>query len=501
MLRFPRSSEPPGEPISPDPRASASRSTSRRARLGRRVWRGLLGLGCGLAVLYGGLNIYASARLNRALERARAQGEPLTMAELVAPAPAAEQNAASLYDQADAALFYSPNAASAVPSAPSRGVSKEEEQMLKLAEPNTPLDAPGLAVLAHNRRAVELVRWASERPKCVFPIDWSQPALKILFPQYGKMRRLARLMSVQAIVEAKRGNTQAALRDARCIFAISDHLKDEPMLMGFLVARAINVLGNRTVAHILEVAPISAERGRAFEASLPKTDWSAWFRRAMLGERAAGLSAFESARAQPSMLGGEVLSMLYSEDAPNSPGTRLLLSPLGKLWAPMLKLDEVELLRLCEMRLRSVTPMSVPMPPGDVEDFEKALRDTPTYALSATIMFPPVVRSRQYRDLIEVYSRQRQVVLALSAYRQAYARYPAKLSQAEAMWGPLPRDLYSSQPMRYTSDGRTFVLYSVGPNGADDGGRNFPTSDRDGTWPKGTEAVLPGDIVWNSPSR
>ena len=495
MLRFPRSSEPPGEPVSPEPRSAASRPTSRRARFVRRVWRGFLGLGCGLVVLYGGLNIYTSARLNRALEHARAQGEPLALAELVPPEVPAARNAAPLYqeayDQSNKLLAYSYTAQ-----------SRQELALEKLSDLSTPIDSEGLAILGRSQAAIEQVRLASRLPVCRFPTDWSQEPIKILFPQYGVMRRLARLMSVQAIVEAKRGNTTAALRDARCIFAISDHLKDEPVMVGFLVGRAIDALGNRTVAHILEIAPISAEQGRAFEASLPQTDWSAWLRRAMLGERTFGLSVFEMARAQPSQLASEVLPLMANgSDAADVPGTRLLLSPLGKLWAPMLRLDQVELLRLWEMRLRSVTPMPVPMPRREVEAFDKALRDAPVYALPARILFPPGARVHQYRDLVEVYSRQRQALLALSAYRQAHGRYPAKLSEAEPMWGPLPRDLYSSQPMRYTSDGRTFVLYSIGPNLMDDGGRNFPTSDRGGAWPKGMEAVLPGDIVWNAKSR
>ena len=61
---------------------------------------------------------------------------------------------------------------------------------------------------------------------------------------------------------------------------------------------------------------------------------------------------------------------------------------------------------------------------------------------------------------------------ALEAYRRDEGRYPAKLGAlAPRYLRAIPGDLFGSGPLTYrpTKDG--YLLYSVGLNGEDDGGR------------------------------
>ncbi len=481
------SSEKPGEPVSfepasqPDFQARAPRRPSRW----RRAGRGFLWLMALLVVAHAGLNVYASLRLNRALERARAQGDPLTLPELAPPAAPAAQNAALLYEQAYKAASYS---------------GQEERLLLKLGQPGARQDAQALAILARSQNAVELVRRASTLPSCQFPMDWNLPPWKILFPQYTKMRRLARLMGVQAGVEARRGDLGSALRDAHVIFAMSAHLKDEPVMIGFLVARAINAVANRTVARIIEATPISAAQARAFENGLPAVDWSASARHSMLGERAFGLSAFEMMLSNSSQLQDQSIGLQESGESVSI--TRLVTSPLGALWSPVLKLDEVETLRLWAMYIQTLTPTPLPMPPSRMEAIDQAVQKTPPYALLTKILFPVFSRAYQNRERAEVENRQRQVALALAVYRTSHGHYPYQLAQATSLSGAMPQDLYAPQPFRYGSDGRSFHLYSIGPNRVDDGGRDQSGHDLNGQRAVGpTSSVATDDIVWNPVTR
>lgn len=481
MLRLPEKPQEPDSFEAPSRSALASR-TPRRVRWLRRALRGFIALMLGLMATYAGLNIYASIRLNRALERARAQGEPLTLPELAPPLVPREQNAAPLYEQADKALAYK---------------GREEEQLLKLGQPGGGGDAQALATLARKQGAIALARRGSELPACRFPTDWSQEPMNILFPQYAKMFRLARLLSVQAVVQARRGDSAGALRDVRAVFAMSAHIKDEPVLIGFLVARSIERVANLALARVLEARPISIEEARSFEDSLPTVDWSASFRHAMLGERAFGLSALETMRLNPSQL------QRYSDTddgSGTSPVARLMASPLGVLWAPVVKLDQAEILRLWEMHIQAITPMPVPMPPERIEAIDQALKDTPFYAVLTKILFPVFARAYQHREGVEVGARQRQTALALAAYRHAHGSYPARLEEAAPLRGAMPPDLYAPQLLRYKSDGRSFRLYSIGPNRVDDGGRDAQGRDLEGE-SASTGQTSTDDIVWNPASR
>ena len=66
-----------------------------------------------------------------------------------------------------------------------------------------------------------------------------------------------------------------------------------------------------------------------------------------------------------------------------------------------------------------------------------------------------------------------QLVFGLAAYRAEHGAYPADLAALVPKDIPaVPEDVFATGPLRYRREGEGYVLYSVGPNGVDDGGRN-----------------------------
>ncbi|MEI8196544.1 MAG: hypothetical protein WCI73_11595 [Phycisphaerae bacterium] len=69
--------------------------------------------------------------------------------------------------------------------------------------------------------------------------------------------------------------------------------------------------------------------------------------------------------------------------------------------------------------------------------------------------------------------RQLQIVLALRAYHEVKGIYPTQLSElAPTFLARIPVDPFSNLPMIYRREGNGFILYSVGFNGKDDGGKD-----------------------------
>jgi hypothetical protein len=110
------------------------------------------------------------------------------------------------------------------------------------------------------------------------------------------------------------------------------------------------------------------------------------------------------------------------------------------------------------------------------------------YPSQVTVPYPPalekvaaglVVRQPGEVDLMiarHTYTRTRlrllYTALLLEAYRKARGRYPASLNELGN--SPYLTDPFSNKPFVYRSQGQRYVLYSVGPNGIDDGGMPFP---------------------------
>lgn len=89
------------------------------------------------------------------------------------------------------------------------------------------------------------------------------------------------------------------------------------------------------------------------------------------------------------------------------------------------------------------------------------------------------------------------VTLALHAYKLDHGRYPASLSLlAPAYLSQIPADPFAqSGPLRYRTTPGGYVLYSVGPDGVDDGGKPIVDARETGRYRYLVEQDSKGDIV------
>jgi hypothetical protein len=92
------------------------------------------------------------------------------------------------------------------------------------------------------------------------------------------------------------------------------------------------------------------------------------------------------------------------------------------------------------------------------------------------------VVSREARSLANL--RLAVTGLALEQFRAAHnRRYPASLSElAPNYLDAVPEDPFDGQPLRYRTEGAGYVLYSIGPDLKDDGGKRMT--------PKGGDLVF-----------
>jgi hypothetical protein len=435
----------------------------------RRFWRGtsqvwrkakrpLLILLLIVAVTHAALNIYSSILLNRELAAIQQKNEPLSFTELAPPAVPDAQNAALVYQQAVEALQIKSSEEIVLSQWTNAGTTSEKQN----------LNVQAQDILQRNQKAIQLIRRAAAMPACRFPVDWNKSPETISFPHYAELRKLARMMMAQAIQEARRGQTQAALQDVRAVFAIASHLQNEPVLIGFLVARAIDAMGNRALGQVLDVIALTPQEAHQFQASLPRMDWDVMYRRAMLSERCFTIWGFDVARSD-SKRSREVF---FSHDSPYFYFPTILFGPLRLLWMPFLKLDEVYALRLWKQKFAAFPSQQIPAPPNHSEFLDRQVQDAPFYAIVTKFMFPVFFHAHRNLEAVKVLADQREISLALACYRTQFGRYPAQLQQAEALWKQaLPHDLYSTKPFIYRSDGKRFQLYSIGPNRVDDNGQ------------------------------
>ncbi len=80
--------------------------------------------------------------------------------------------------------------------------------------------------------------------------------------------------------------------------------------------------------------------------------------------------------------------------------------------------------------------------------------------------------------------------LALAGYHAEHGAYPKELGAlAPEYFSELPKDSFSGGDFIYRAEGTGYVLYSVGPNGKDDGGRNFSDTTSENPIPEDADDI------------
>lgn len=111
-----------------------------------------------------------------------------------------------------------------------------------------------------------------------------------------------------------------------------------------------------------------------------------------------------------------------------------------------------------------------------------------TWIVSQWLTRPALKRARGKHDRIAARLRLLTVELALRCYRSEKGHGPAQLEQLVPPYlSRVPLDPFSGRPLIYRASGTNWLLYSVGPDGVDDGGK---------TATPGASGDLPSDAAW-----
>jgi hypothetical protein len=63
---------------------------------------------------------------------------------------------------------------------------------------------------------------------------------------------------------------------------------------------------------------------------------------------------------------------------------------------------------------------------------------------------------------------------AMAAYHADHGKYPVKLAELPPKYvREIPKDIFTDGELHYKLDGNGYIIYSVGPNGVDDGGKRM----------------------------
>lgn len=221
------------------------------------------------------------------LSDARAQGYPTSMKELykLYKRPPAGKNAADLYLQA---FEHFPKHSKRTEQ------EKETERLLPYfgdveVIAGEYMDQKTLEriwqYLRVNRDALALLHRAASRTQCRYPIESEDNSLSM--SHFGGIRHSVNLLNLESMYYTNRQQLNLAIRSLRSSFALANSLKNEPLLISWLVYTACAAFNISVLNDILNLPnSLSKENLIVLADAVSRVDYDSAFQRAMIGEYA-----------------------------------------------------------------------------------------------------------------------------------------------------------------------------------------------------------------------
>jgi len=381
------------------------------------------------------------------------------------PRPADRDNAAPLYEQAaDAYVAATP---------------EEEEAwygwVSTAKDLATDTRAAGVAQhLEANATALELVRRAARLPGCDFGHSIAQLGPEMMLPELASLRKLARLLALAARAHAQAGEGDLALVDTDAIMALSAHAAGGPALIHGLVGIACERTAHRTLAGVA-LDQAQAPRGWRLPAleDAPLT-CRQQMRRSLHAEQAFGLAAFAN------LVSADDFD-LYTG---TTRGERTLLDGLSSAVAsPGMVAWRVFYLEPDLASYRQALTEVISRTTGTPDAVRAPARVEETPGMLTRMLMPALEQVLATARRVDAERELSRVALRCLRHRAGSGAFPGTLTDLD---GPTPLDPFDRKPLRMRAVGPCeLVLYSVGSDGTDDGGKPVGPNDANG----------PGDLV------
>ena len=340
--------------------------------------------------------------------------------------------------------------------------------------PGTPLPPPVKSALTtfvqQNRESLQFFAQAAQYEQSRYPIDLTQGPNTPL-PHLAGIKGGMQIAGLAAILDAENHDGEKAADDVLLILSLARSLKAEPVLISQLVRAAgvslavdgLNQVLNRTALPPESLSGLS----KAFQDMENYDAHGDGFIRAMAGERAIHLELLKN----PDQL-GRYLNLLLASDMSDEQRRRMV----EELGQPGILKEEQGYFENTFQQLLSARQEAFP----NRLKADELLRQRAAKAAGQRLLFNGSLwggvagaASREAYCLANL--RLALTAVALEQFRVVHDnRYPATLSELTPKYlAATPMDPFDGRPLRYRKQGAGYVLYSIGPDLKDDGGKRM----------------------------
>ena len=338
-------------------------------------------------------------------------------------------------------------------------------------DPNEQAELRQLIQLDTVSHALAAVRQGTTRSACRFPDRYDQDGTPLAL-HLGELRELTFILAAKSALEAEDGHIQEAWNFATTELRFTDALRTEhPYALRQLTRVVLIRVACRNIRRLCDGSIPSEQQQDLLDTHLKSLDDISPLELTADAERLLGERDFDHDELWQ-------VEWDYIYRPRYEPDKLLQLLVFRLKFKPLVLADHAAYLRLLHAYARI---LEHPYDPNEADAFEKVYDEiVPGHPLTAK--FAPslgLLRERYLSMIAE--TRVTRLGLALLRYRESHGAFPPSL---DALGLDYAVDPFTLKPLLYRLEGNSFMLYSVGPNGVDNGGT---------PWEGGIDEY---DIVW-----
>lgn len=417
----------------------AGRSSKRRRRW--KVAATILAL---LLVVWGAVIVQAKLALRAELEAIRREGYPADVEDLFASYPEpTEPHGGLLFERAYAALDFRVVRATRIPyyyssdDMPQRGEPWPDEMRSAASQ-----------FLDDNREAIRLYDEAASMGRAWFPYDFNHGSGRGV--EDGRLYAGSNLMSLRAEATAREGQADQAQAALMTLWRMANVLHDHPSSSALYLRRELVYRAATSTEAVAHHVALPEDQMRELIAAARATD----------DDRAGLLRAVAAHRAA---------MHVHNQQYPSRPGKLASLVHWLMRASSLLDRNDLTYLRLAREDFKLVRE-------GKASDaiIRQMQDDLPRQYPLTRIWYISSDDTVAADDSRRMAADVTVVGLAALIYRNTHGSLPDELEQlTPGILDAIPLDRFGSGPLKYRRVGDGAIIYSVGSDGVDDGGREL----------------------------
>ncbi len=391
--------------------------------------------------------------LNKKLNEIRAAGYPATCEELDQwySIPPNAENAADTILDAIAALQQWPQQDKE--DLPLIGNADNPKRAETMTEPLKEIIAE---YLADNEKALELLHKAAQIEHSRYPVDFTE-GLDVLLPYLSELRQSAQLLALEAYLHAQNNQPDFAIDSIKAGFGVARSFEKEPTLISQLVRIACQALAVESLEHAVNRIEFSDEKLKRLSQILKYAQAPDGMLYGFVGERCLGFDIF----AQPTEKKLQFIEGYLS------------YSPLIFLSTVIGIIDQDAGIYL-DIMTRYIEAFK--LPPIERLKVTKAVEDEAQEISKIHFLTRAIIPAIAHVVVLDCRIMARldaaHVALAVERYRMANGKLPDSFDDLVPKFlEVVPKDPFDGKPLKYKKLDPGFVIYSVGDDLSDDGGK------------------------------